>query len=282
MGDPYAANDEDGDTVTYTLEGVDAGIWAIGRTTGQIAVAVGYSLDFENPVDSNVDNIYTIELVADDSHGLIVRMDLEITVTDIDEPGSVVLSVTNPRVGSELAATLTDPDGDPATVSWQWQRADGSANPVWVNISGATSTTYTVIAADLGKVLRAEAHYQSTDGINQDVHSAATLVVRAANQVPTFPSETTTRSVPENTAAGAAIGLPIVATDADDDPLTYSLSGDDRPSFAFSTTSGQISTGAALDLETKSAYQLTVSVTDDQGGSDSIAVTIQVTTASRE
>ena len=161
LGDPYTAADPDGDTVTYTLGGEDAGVLSIGRTTGKIAVGVGYSLDFENPADGNTDNVYIIEVVADDGHGLIVRMDLEITVTDIDEPGSLIISVSNPRVGSELAATLTDPDGDPATVSWQWQRADAPANPVWVNISGATSTTYTVVAADLGKVLRAEAQYQS-------------------------------------------------------------------------------------------------------------------------
>ena len=204
-------------------------------------------------------------------------MDLEITVTDIDEPGSVTISVTNPRVGSELAATLSDPDGNPATVTWQWQRADAPANPVWTNISGATSATYTAVAGDLGKVLRAVASYQGVGGVDQEVQSAATSVVRAANQIPMFPSEATTRSVPENTVPGVAIGLPIGATDADDDTLTHSLSGTDASSFAFNTTSGQISTAAALDFETKNAYELTVSVDDGQGGSDSIGVTIQVT-----
>ena len=277
LGDPYSAADPDGDTVTYTLEGVDAAVLAVGQTTGQIAVAVGYSLDFENPVDGNTDNVYIIEIVADDGHGLIVRMDLAMTVTDIDEPGSVVISVTNPRVGSELAATLSDPDGNPATVTWQWQRADAPANSVWTNISGATSATYTAVAADLGKVLRVVVHYQNEDGVDQEVQSPATSVVRAANQIPMFPSEATTRSVPENTVPGVAIGLPIGATDADDDTLTHSLSGTDASSFAFNTTSGQISTAAALDFETKNAYELTVSVDDGQGGSDSIGVTIQVT-----
>ena len=96
VGDPYTAVDPDGDTVTYTLEGVDAGVLSVGQTTGQIAVGAGYSLDFENPVDNNTDNIYIIEVVADDGHGLIVRMDLEITVTDIDEPGSLIISVSQP------------------------------------------------------------------------------------------------------------------------------------------------------------------------------------------
>ena len=101
-------------------------------------------LDFEDPADDNADNVYVIEIVADDGHGVIVRMDLEITVTNVDEPGSVALSITNPRVGAQLTATLSDPDGNPGTLNWQWQRANGPANPVWANISGATSATYTV------------------------------------------------------------------------------------------------------------------------------------------
>ena len=125
LGDPYTAADPDGDTVTYTLAGEDAGVLSIGRTTGQIAVGVGYSIDFENPADGNTDNVYIIEVVADDGHGLIVRVDLEITVTDIDEPGSVALSITEPPSRfADLTATLTDPDSQPSTVTWQWQRGD--------------------------------------------------------------------------------------------------------------------------------------------------------------
>ena len=277
LGDPYIANDDDGDTVTYTLEGEDSGVLAISRTTGQIAVGLGYSLDFENPVDNNTDNVYIIEVVADDGHGAMVHWDVEITVTDVDEPPVVELSTSNPRVGVVVTATLTDPNGIPTNESWQWQRADAPANPVWTNISGATSATYTAVAGDLGKVLRVVVHYQSEEGADQEVQSAATSAIRPANQVPMFPSETTTRSMPENTVAGVAIGLPIGATDADNDPLTYSLSGDDASSFTLNTASGQISTTADLDFETKSAYQLTVSATDGEGGADSIAVTIQVT-----
>ena len=277
LGDPYTANDDDGDTVTYTLEGEDSGVLAIGRTTGQIAVGLGYSLDFENSVDNNTDNVYIIEVVADDGHGAMVHWDVEITVTDVDEPPVVELSTSNPRVGVVVTATLTDPNGIPTNESWQWQRADDPSSPAWVDISGATSATYTVVGDDLGKALRAVVSYQGISGGDQEVRSAATSPVRAANQLPTFPSETATRSVPENTVPGVAIGLPIGATDADDDTLTHSLSGTDASSFAFNKTSGQISTAADLDFETKSAYQLTVSVTDGEGGSDTVAVTIRVT-----
>ena len=45
---------------------------------------------------------------------------------------------------------------------------------------------------------------------------------------PEFPStETGERSVAENTAVGVTISPPVRATDADNDRLTYSLSGTD-------------------------------------------------------
>ena len=98
------------------------------------------------------------------------------------------------------------------------------------------------------------------------------------NSAPVFSEdESTTRSVAENTAAGKNIGTAFTATDADDnDTLTYTLSGTDAASFRIVSTSGQLQTSTALDFETKSSYSVTVSVSDGNGGSDAIDVTIDV------
>ena len=87
----------------------------------------------------------------------------------------------------------------------------------------------------------------------------------------------TTRTVAENTVSGQNIGTAVAATDADNDTLTYTLSGTDAAAFDIVSTSGQLQTKAALDFETKKAYSVRVSVTDGKGGSDSISVTINVT-----
>ena len=74
------------------------------------------------------------------------------------------------------------------------------------------------------------------------------------------------------------IGTPVAAIDADNDPLTYSLSGTDAAAFHILSTSGQLQTnGPALDYETKTSYSVTASVSDGNGGTDSITVTINVT-----
>ena len=88
---------------------------------------------------------------------------------------------------------------------------------------------------------------------------------------------TTVRAVAENTAAGAPVGAPVTATDADrGDPLTYTLGGPDGARFALDADSGQVRTSAALDYETQAAYAVLVTVSDGQGGTASITVTISV------
>ena len=97
------------------------------------------------------------------------------------------------------------------------------------------------------------------------------------NRPPIFEDGTaTTRAVDENTAAGEDIGTPVTATDADGDTLAYSLSGTDAADFAIDTGTGQLRTSAALDYETETSHEVTVGVSDGNGGSASIEVTIEV------
>ena len=99
------------------------------------------------------------------------------------------------------------------------------------------------------------------------------------NNAPVFTEgTTTTRSVAENTASGQNIGAAVTATDADtSDTLTYTLGGTDAADFGIVRSSGQLQTSAALNFETKDSYAVTVSVSDGNGGTDSIDVTINVT-----
>ena len=99
----------------------------------------------------------------------------------------------------------------------------------------------------------------------------------AVNTAPMFTDGTnTTRAVAENTAANVNIGTAIAATDADNDTLTYTLGGTDAASFDIDGTTGQLQTKAALDYETKTAYTVTVTVSDGSL-TDTITVTINIT-----
>ena len=88
-------------------------------------------------------------------------------------------------------------------------------------------------------------------------------------------SVSTTRSVAENTAAGVDIGSPVTAT-AVGGAVTYTLGGTDAASFDIVAETGQLQTKAALDYETRSSYEVTVTATDADGAADT-TVAIEVT-----
>ena len=91
----------------------------------------------------------------------------------------------------------------------------------------------------------------------------------------TLQSVATTRSVAENTAAGTDIGAP-VGIAGTSGTVTYTLGGTDAASFDIAAATGQLQTKAALDYETKSSYEVTVTATDSNGATDT-TVTIEVT-----
>ena len=102
--------------------------------------------------------------------------------------------------------------------------------------------------------------------------------IGSSNNAPVFDPDTATRTIAENTAAGTAIGAAIPeATDADNDTLMYTMEGTDAASFTFTAATRQLSTKAALDHEAKSSYTVTIKADDDNGGTDTMAVTINVT-----
>ena len=139
------------------------------------------------------------------------------------------------------------------------------------------------VEADEGRYLRATASY--TDGYgagNSEMSESAMVVAADDNVAPEFPSGPATRSIAENTAANTNIGAPVTATDANGDTLTYSLEGTDAASFGIEGSTGQLSTSAALDFETKPAYSVVVKATDPDGLSDTIDVTINVTDVDEE
>ena len=84
----------------------------------------------------------------------------------------------------------------------------------------------------------------------------------------------TARSVAENTAAGVDIGAPVTA--AYSGTVTYTLGGTDAASFDIVAETGQLRTKAALDYETRSSYEVTVTATDADGSVTS-TVAIEVT-----
>ena len=98
----------------------------------------------------------------------------------------------------------------------------------------------------------------------------------AANSAPVFAEDSYSRTVSEAASIGSNVGDAITATDADDDTLSYALSGTNAAHFSVSAT-GQITVASALDYAATPSYALTLTATDGDGATDTAAVNIAVT-----
>ena len=158
-----------------TLEGDDAGDFSVSSAG---VLSFRSSPDFENPTDADMDNTYMVTVKAE-AGGEMAMQPVTVTVTNVDEDGTVMLSSMAPVVGVELTATLANSDMvTEDTVTWQWSKSmtmDGT----FEDIDGATMMTYTPVAADENYYLMAKAMY--TDGHGSDKMAMAT----SANAVST-------------------------------------------------------------------------------------------------
>ena len=249
--------------------------------------------NFEAPMDMDMDNTYMVTVKAE-AGGEMDMMDVTVTVTNVDEDGTVTLwagaveLTMAPQVGDTITGAVMDPDGGVMVDSWQWSRTTTPAMmDSWMDITGATNAAYMVMEGDTGYYLRVMATYGDGEGMGKMEYSPPTMMVMmvASNNAPVFQDDQgmditeTTRMVPENTAAGENVGAPVTAMDADNDTLTYSLGGTDMASFSVDNM-GQIMVGAGtmLDYEgSQTTYMVTVTAMDPAGDSDSIDVTIMVT-----
>ena len=109
-----------------------------------------------------------------------------------------------------------------------------------------------------------------TINVNIEVIDEDDKTVVVLNAPPAFDSDTAEMMVEENLAAGTAVGS-VTATDADDDPITYT---DDSMYFDVDDM-GNITTTMMLDYEAMPSHTVTVTATDGIG-SNSIEVTITV------
>ena len=260
---------DDGDTWTFSLAGQAADEFDIDGE-GQIRVRQNAVLDYEGSPTLNV------TAVVMDQGGLTDSLPVVITLTDADDPGIVSFSPSQPSVGVAFAAAVTDDDGVTGRVRWRWHRAEKVVDE-FLQIDGATASTYTPVADDEDFLLRVTVTYE--DNFETVASASGTSVAVTVNAAPTFDSASATRSVSEKATRGTLIGAPVIATDEDDDDLTYTLSGDDAEYFEIGASSGQIAV-AALELpdaETKGSYSVIVTATDKADETATIAVTITVT-----
>lgn len=275
----------------------------INRTGGTAANAGDYTatvdgktITFNVPINSQASNdtvtvifTFTSTAIGGNNAPTIVGAPADITVTE-DTASNVDLS----------GVTFADSDGDNLTVTLTASAgtlAASSGGSVTVSGSGTGTLTFSGTATDINSYLDTTLNVQYTGAINASGENAATLTIKvndgtvdssshtvnlditAVNDTPVFISSSKA-NVAENTTAVTTLA----ATDADNDTLTYSLTGGaDQLLFNLDAKTGALTFISAPDFETPgdsntdNAYDVEVTASDGQGGDTSLTLTVNVT-----
>ena len=184
MGDAEVSYEENGmDAVgTYTVEPAEATLSLGGDDASAFTLTDGVlsfneAPDYETPGDADGDNVYMVTITGtmDEQMG---EQAIAITVTNMDEMGSISFDSEEPRAGTAIIASLMDYDGvTEGSVTWQWSIE--SEPGTYEDIEGATDASYTPVAGDEEKHLRLTAMYDDGEGMGKMVVATVINLVSA-------------------------------------------------------------------------------------------------------
>ena len=277
IGGPVSATDEDGDTLTYSIDdGNDGASFDIDPLTGQLLTKAA--------LDADDDDSYVVMVKVTDKNPATsdVVIVVTIAVSDVNEP-----------LPAPAPPTVTSgSDSTSLIVHWDAPDATGreSITGYDVEYKKATETDYTDAShsgtetrADISGLDAGTDYHVRVRAENVEGKSVWSLVGTGAsngedNAVPSFSAISVTEiNVPENTPPRQNIHTAITATDTDSTILDHSLEGRDADAFDIVRASGQIRTKDPLNFEDKEQYTVLVKVDDGDGGSAVKPITIMVT-----
>ncbi|MEW6427388.1 MAG: putative Ig domain-containing protein [Thermodesulfobacteriota bacterium] len=255
-GSPLAftviASDPDNNPLSFSATGLPTGA-SLDPSTGAFAWTPGYDAAAGSP--------YSMTITVSDS-SLTVSETISVTVTNSNRP-PVFDPVGNQSVaeGSALALTLTgsDPDGDTLTFGAVGLPAGAGLDPAtgafsWSPPFGAAANSpYSVI-------------FQVSDG-TVTVTETVAIAVTQTNRPPVL-----TPIGNKSVAEGVTLTFTVAASDPDNNPLSYSLTG--PVGAAIDPATGAFAWTPGYDAAAASPYSMTITVSD---GNLAVSETISVT-----
>ena len=257
----YSSTDPDGDGVTWSVAGTDAARFSISAV-GDLTFRS--SPDYEAPNDANTDNVYEVTVRASDGN-LVSTLDVEVTVTDVNESGIVTgpTSVNYAENDTTIVAeySSTDPDGD--GVTW--------------SVAGTDAARFSISAVgDL--TFRSSPDYEAPNDANTDNVYEVTVRASDGNLVSTLDVAVTVTDMNESGVVTGPTSVNFAendttivatysATDPDDDGVTWSVAGTDAARFSIRTL-GELTFRSSPDYEAPNdanadnVYELTVRASD--------------------
>ncbi len=238
--------------------------------------------DYENPLDSGKDNLYTVEVTVSDGNNTDSQV-INITLTDENDNTPVFTSSDSVSVveNNTRVITVVASDGDAAS-SLSFSITGGDDRDAF-NLDANSGELHFVNSPDYEAPTDDGADnlyvvaVTVSDGSNSKVQTINVTVTNDNDNLPLFTSSDSVLVAENNTAV-----LTVTATDADvASSLVFSITGgDDRDAFNLDANSGELRFGTAPDFEVPTddgndnLYVVEVSVSD---GSNVLAQLINVT-----
>ena len=261
----YTATDPEGHSVTWTMS-TGGGTFSIGGSSG--ALAFKSAKDYE--ALSSYTFTGTIRATDSGSPAASSTQAVTVTVTNVNERGTVTMSPSRPYVGDQATATLTDPDGGITGPTWSWSTEESAARSP-PPPTEAESYRYTVPSSAAGQILRASVSYSDVHGPGQSADTTSTGTVRRR---PCSLSLEGPTEVDYDENGTGAVGT-YTATASHCGTLTWSPVGleDAYVEVRGSGSSRSLHFHSPPNYETMRSYEVTVTV---RSGSESASRTVTV------
>ncbi|XP_069101569.1 cadherin-23-like [Argopecten irradians] len=279
----YAASDSDlspHEIVSYSITTVTnsgSTVFSIDSTSGSITLSS--SLDYETTTD------YVITVVATDGGGTTVTGSVTVSVTDVNDnspifsPSAYDVEMAESTAAAATVVTMTCSDADTGdTISYAIVSGDASGKfsvtaageiTLAATIDYDTETTFYTLTVE-------------ADDTTNTATATVKITVTGTNEgTPVFASNPTV-SLAESSSVSTAVTT-YAATDTDASPhdiTTYAITtvtNTGSPYFNIDTSTGSITLAQALDYETTTSYEITVTATDGGGLVVTGTVTVSVT-----
>ena len=277
-----AAPGQAGDVLSYRISaGNEDGSFRVDEETGELSVAPGAQADFSR---------HPARTLA-----------VEARAGALAGAGAVTVVVA----GGNAAPTIT---GGLAHEVEEGAEAGTSVGQVLASDPDVSdSVLFSIVAGNVGNAFRIGT-CDGTIRVSQDASMPLnylaipeyTLTVMAYDDAPIPRNDTAqvvisvldvndppecsalTRSIAETAAPGDNVGVPLAATDPENDDLTWAVFSGATHMFSLDASTGQLSVAAGadgLDFETTPAYTMSILVSDTEPLSAMCAVTVEVTDA---
>ena len=281
---PYqaAATDADGETITYGLTGIDSSLFTIDSSSGELAF--NSPPDYEQPLDSGLDNTYDLTITATDPVGNQGSQSLAIAITNLnDNSPQFDLTAYSFAIAENTSAvtTITVSDADNDTLTLSLLVADDSSFFSLDSSSGALAFQQPPdfeTAQDSNSDNTYDLELSVSDGSSTTTASISVTVTNV-DEAPSFATDSQSLSISEN-ASGSVYTA--IASDPEQANLIYSASGTDASLFTIGSSSGELSFKSIPDFETPldqdadNIYQLDITASD---ASNSVSQALSITVA---